>query len=57
MLTIILIVLLVLALGGTGWRWRAGGGINDPLGILFIVIILVLLFGLLSPWFFYSRPI
>jgi hypothetical protein len=48
MLTIILIVLLVLALGGGGWgysRWGAAG--MSPAGVLLVVILLLYFTGAL----------
>jgi hypothetical protein len=46
-MTLILVIVLVLLLAGGGYGWRAGYyGASDPLGIILIVILLVLVFGL-----------
>lgn len=48
-MTLILIVVLVLLIAGGGYGWRSGYyGPGDPLGIILIVVLLVLLFGVLG---------
>lgn len=44
---LIVIVLLVLLLAGGGYGWRAGYyAPGDPLGIVLIIVLLMLVFGL-----------
>ena len=49
---ILIVLLIVILLGGGGWYWYggapAGPGFN-PIGIIFLVILLLLVFGLLAP--------
>jgi hypothetical protein len=57
-ITILLIVLLILALGGGGFRiWSGAGQALDLVGVLLLVIVVLLIFGLIAPWFFFTRPI
>jgi hypothetical protein len=45
-MTLILIVLLVLVIAGGGYGWRAGyTTIGDPLGLVLLVVVVLLLLG------------
>jgi hypothetical protein len=53
-LDLILIVLLIAAIGGFGWNagWRppAGPMYFNPLGLVLLILVILLLVSLLSPW-------
>jgi hypothetical protein len=61
MITILIILVLLMLLSGYGYGWRAGS--IDPgglLGILFLVVIVILLFSLISPvvhGYWYPNPV
>jgi len=48
-MTILLIVLIILLLCGGGWGWQTGHVAVNPLGIILLVVLVLLLFGLLGP--------
>lgn len=41
--------MLLLLLGGTGWRYRSGASLGDPIGIILLVVVVVLLLGGIGP--------
>lgn len=43
---ILLIILIVLALGGSGYGYYSGGGYASPLGVLGALLIIALIVGL-----------
>lgn len=57
LLDILLIILILAALGGFGWGWRSGTVLPaSPIGILLVVVVILLIFGLLVPHYWGPYP-
>jgi len=51
-MTLILIILLLVILFGGGYGYRTGYvAYNNPIGIILLVVLIIIIFGLLSPRF------
>lgn len=57
LLDILLLIVIVACLGGVGWGWHSGTVLPaSPIGIILVIVVIALLFGLIGPHFWGPYP-
>jgi hypothetical protein len=48
-MTLILIILLAVVIGGGGFGWHGGYVGYNPIGLILVIVVVLLIFGLIGP--------